>query len=237
MKPIMDKLNYSEKIDKASAPMAAVSQVGGIEECFWEFGEKFDCRTMFSSLRNQMLFLFTTKGILRCDCMYSAKLSDLFYLDANTGKRRDPHAMMVMILQFNNSKTNNGLKLFGRVGRHKNPKLCAVGAMAFYLFYRFQVTHEFDLGEGVDFLSNNMWFDLTLLTEHHKEDHSIPISNNTYLRGLKKCFLKLNLPTCHVVHIGRVLGSCESELDEDASDDLRNLGNWDPKIQVISFNI
>ena len=49
--------------------------------------------------------------------------------------------------------------------------------------------------------------------------------------------LKLNLPTCHVVHIGRVLGSCESELDEDASDDLRNLGNWDPKIQVISFNI
>ena len=217
--------------------MAAVQQVGAIEDYYWSLGEKFDCRTMFSSLQNRMLFLFTTKGILRCDCMYAAELSDMFYLDASTARRRDPHAMMVMIMQFNNSKTNQGLKLFGHVGRHKDPRLCAIGAMGFYLFYRFNITQEFEPHNGVDFGDNSSWFDLKLLTEHHSKNHKLPISNNTYSHAMKKAFNHLNMPSVHVIHIGRVLGSCESELDEDSNEDLRFLGNWDPKIQVTTVCI
>ena len=166
--------------------------------------------------------------------MYSAELSDLFFVDAPTHKRRDPHPLMVMLLQFNNSKTNNGLKLFGRVARHKDPRLCAVGAMSFYLFYQFHITCEFDPGQGVDFLDNKTWFDIQLLSENNSKDTKVSISNNTYSRGIKRACAKMNVPSMHVVHIGRVLGSCESELDEDDGQDLRSLGNWDPTVQVCS---
>ena len=33
------------------------------------------------------------------------------------------------------------------------------------------------------------------------------------------------------MHLGRVLGSCESNVIEDSNDDLQILGNWDPKQQ------
>ena len=33
------------------------------------------------------------------------------------------------------------------------------------------------------------------------------------------------------VHFGRVTGGCESDVNEDSNEDLRILGNWDPKTQ------
>ena len=110
------------------------------------------------------------------------------------------------------------------MARHKDPTKCAVGAMAFYLFYRFHVTGEFDSGSGVDFLKNHTWFDIKLLTEIRSKDRSQSILNTTYSNAIKAACKAANVPSCHLVHIGRVLGSCESELDEDCSEDLRHLG-------------
>ncbi|KAG7337517.1 centromere DNA-binding like protein [Nitzschia inconspicua] len=42
----------------------------------------------------------------------------------------------VMILQMATGKTNQDLKLYGRVARHKNVNLCSIGALGFYLMYR-----------------------------------------------------------------------------------------------------
>ena len=39
------------------------------------------------------------------------------------------------------------------------------------------------------------------------------------------------LPTSHYVHIGRVLGSYECELNEDPGEGISNLGNWGLSVQ------
>jgi hypothetical protein len=57
------------------------------------------------------------------------------------------------------------------------------------------------------------------------------INNNTYYQAMKKACAELGIPSAHFVHLGRVLGSCEFEMNEDSSEDLRFLGNWDPKVQ------
>ena len=95
-KVTQDKRNFAEKIDKDSAPLAAVSHIDKLEEYLWTRGEeKKNARSLFSSLRNRFLFLFTVKGVLRGDCLYKAELSDLFQTTINCNIFKDPHEMMV----------------------------------------------------------------------------------------------------------------------------------------------
>ena len=42
---------------------------------------------------------------------------------------------------------------------------------------------------------------------------------------------KERIPTSHYVHIGRVLGSHECELNEDPREENSNLGNWGLSVQ------
>ena len=49
---------------------------------------------------------------------------------------------------------------FGKMMRHSNVNMCAVGALAFWLFARFLVTEEY---ESMDFTNNNSWFNIKLL--------------------------------------------------------------------------
>jgi hypothetical protein len=47
----------------------------------------------------------------------------------------------------------------------------------------------------------------------------------------------LGIHSNHFVHIGRMLGSFASKINEDDSEDLRRLGNWDPEIQEARYSI
>ena len=88
-KPIQDKKNYVEKIDKDSAHMQALENIQQIEHYLFHKGVKnFHNRILFSSLLDQMLFLFTTKGILRGDTAFKSELSDLFHV--NVKRQNDP---------------------------------------------------------------------------------------------------------------------------------------------------
>jgi len=228
-KHVQDKKNYVEKIDKASAPLAAVNQVKQLEQYLFNKAiTKHHPRIVFSSLRDRMLFLFSCKGILRGDCLYKAELSDCFHLEV--AREDDAHPLMVFILQFANCKTNDGVKLFGRVARHIDPTSCAIGSIALYLLYRFHVTKEMD-HDVINFFDNASWFDIKFITEIRSQNMSKSINNKTYYTSIKKACEVLEIPSAHFVHLGRVLGSCESEINEDSSEDLRFLGTWDPKVQ------
>ena len=98
-----------------------------------------------------MLFLFTTKGVLRGDTAFKLELSDLFHVKVK--RHDDPHPLMIFILQFATGKTNHGMKLYRRVSRHVDVETCPVGLIAFYLFYRFEVTKEMD-DPSIDSISN-----------------------------------------------------------------------------------
>ena len=142
----------------------------------------------------------------------------------------DPHPLMVFIMQFATGKTNHGVKLYGRVARHVNVSNCPVGSIAFYLFYRFEVTKEMD-DPGIDFFDNSTWFDIKFITDIRCHDRTKILENKTYSTAIDRTCKALGIATNSRMHIGRKLGSFESEINEDNSDDLRNLGNWDPKTQ------
>jgi hypothetical protein len=59
------------------------------------------------------------------------------------------HDAVILIMQIIEGKTNNEKIVWGRTMHHKNVNMCSVGALGFYLMYRFEVT-----GEIFDFVTN-----------------------------------------------------------------------------------
>jgi len=235
----VDRRNYKEKMNHETTHYGAVDQVQQIEDAFFAEGLSTNARKTFSSLRNRFIFLMTTQGILRGESLFKAELSDFFGVSVFR-EHLDAHPLYIVVCQIATGKTNKDLKLYGRIARHKDPRLCAVGAFAFYLFFRFSCTGEFDNGSGgfdndkYDFTENNRWFDIKLLVDlqsgaHH--GYTNAIRNQPYADAIKRHCRELNIPTNHFVHVGRVLGSYMSEVNEDPTEELRKLGNWDPTTQ------
>ena len=135
-------------------------------------------------------------------------------------------------------KTNHGQNLFGRVMRHKDVNMCPVGALAFYLAMRFYRTNEFDSWTGDNFMENRSWFDKKLLVDCTRSDTDLDRSmhNNSYKKAIKSVLEELNVPSNHFVHLGRTLGPKLMEMLQMSSDEIRLLGNWEPKIQETSYS-
>jgi hypothetical protein len=157
---------FAEKVDHQSVGFGAKKNVKKLEEHLFNLGiDTNRKRTVFASLRNRMIFLFSTKGIVRGETFFNAELSDLLTFEVE--KEDDMSPFMVLILQFSVGKVNKGSKLFARVGRHIDPCNCSVGAVALYLAYRFSVTREFETGD-IDFSDNSTWYNIKFLTELYK---------------------------------------------------------------------
>ena len=227
-----DHKNCVEKIDKDSAPMESVSHIQLLEESLFNIGVKKSGRfsainkSVHASLRNRFTFLCTTTGILRGESLFKAELSDLFKLDIKLPK--DPHEFTILIMQISSGKTNqNGYKIFGRMGRNFDVNVCPVGALGFYLMYRFHHTRELnDDQQPVDWTNNKSWYHIKLLTEFGTSNSCRCISDSTYSNAIKKICAEKKIPSRHWVHIGRILGAYESEINEDEREDIRNIGNW-----------
>jgi hypothetical protein len=146
------KLGYAEKVDHEMPPYGALDTSDQTENALFQSGCVTDARSTFSSLRNRFTFLFTVGGILNGESVYMAELSDLLHCKIQR-EHCDPHPVTVMILQMATGKTNQELKLYGRVGRHKNVNLCPIGALGFYLLYRFHYTIPSDFSDNESWLT------------------------------------------------------------------------------------
>jgi hypothetical protein len=88
--------NYEEKVTKEFAGYHAVDRFDEIEEAFWERSFT-SMRTAFPYIRHRMLLLYTTSGILRCESLTKADLSDFQGLTVK--KETDIDPLYVMISQ------------------------------------------------------------------------------------------------------------------------------------------
>ena len=92
----VNKRLYKEKVDHDFAPYHAAEQFGEIEAETWRRGH--GCiRSGFAWIRHRFCLLFTTSGILRCESLYKAELSD--FLGITVKKETDVHPVYIMILQ------------------------------------------------------------------------------------------------------------------------------------------
>ena len=112
-----------------------------------------------------------------------------------------------MINQIPKGKTNKGRILYGRDTRHKDVRLCAIGACAFYLMTRFEATHELEDLTVEDWLDNGKWFDIKLLIDINSDDYMKEMKNDSYSKHMKKVLNLLRIVSDILCHLGRKLGT------------------------------
>ena len=121
--------------------------------------------------------------------------------------------------------------------RHKDVRICPVGALAFMLGFRFAQTREFESFTAEQWLDNSSWFDVKLLVDASRSTNRCdPMKNNSYSDAIKSVLMSLSIPSTHFVHLGRVVGPKILETKEVDSEEIRRLGNWDPKIQESCYS-
>lgn len=183
------KKNHEEKVDFEISPWLVINEIGRIEKALFDSGMYKTPRQAFASLRNRYCFLQTYGGILRAESVFNAELSDLLCCPVQLNT--DPHELVVFIMQLAEGKTNDGIKLYGRLTRHKDVRLCGAGALALYLLYRFEVTGEMD--EPPDFTKNESWFDIKLLVDAQANDFTKSVKNTTYADAMKTILRDLEI--------------------------------------------
>ena len=99
----IDKKNYKEKVDHEFAPYAALQDMSRIESEMWSRCNGAGLKSLYAWLRNRFCFLLSFCGILRCESLFKAELSDL--LSIQMQKPKDPHPLFVLILQMATGKS------------------------------------------------------------------------------------------------------------------------------------
>jgi hypothetical protein len=94
--------NYEEKLEAEFAPYSAVDKYDKIEHELWMRG-KSNHRSAGTWLRHRYILLHSTSGILRCESIYRAELSD--FLGLTLKKKEDPHPLFLMITQLAQGKS------------------------------------------------------------------------------------------------------------------------------------
>jgi uncharacterized damage-inducible protein DinB len=87
-------------------------------------------------------------------------------------------------------------------------------------------------------LENKRWYKIKLLVDAVRSDanREKAMANDTYGNAIKRVCADLMIASRHWLHLGRQLGSKILEFLEELKEEIRNLGNWDPKIQETSYS-
>ena len=118
--------------------------------------------------------------------------------------------------------------------RHLHVLLCPIGALAMYLYIRFKMSDEID--SSFDFFSNHKWYDIKLYTGGTIQKMFKGISTKGYGQAMGMVGNVLKVSSNHKTHLGRVLGPKVLEMQEFNQEEIRILGNWDPKVQETTYS-
>ena len=234
--PMLKKELYEEKVTGEFAPYTVVEHYDQIEQQMWNDSiTQHVHRSTCCNLRHRYCLLHLTSGILRCESLYRAELSDFLCIKPPK-KDNDIHQMFIMINQIAQGKTNHGRTLYGRATRHKDVRLCCIGALSMYLQYRFHCTGEFRTMPVEDWLDNSKWFDIKLLVDINGSDTTKEMKNDSYARHIRRILKLLQIICDKLLHLGRNLGSKILDLLEEEMEAIRRMGQWNPTVFDNSYS-
>jgi len=99
--------------------------------------------------------------------------------------------------------------------RHRDVKLCAIGALSLYVMYRFHCMVEFSDLSVDDWLKNSKWFDIKLLADTHSPDQTKEMGSDSYGSHIRQVLSRLGLPMNKLLHLGRNIGAWIFDLLEE----------------------
>lgn len=168
-------------------------------------------------LRTACDLLLNHTMLLRGHSTRACQLADLFTLEfQNEGVTPCWPVIMVM----DQGKTNQfGKREYAACIRNRDVLTCPVGALAFYLFYRWHRGGE----SFPDFTSRRHWYDTFLLKG---KDKSREIMYDTQLGWTKRAFSFIGVAMTKKTHAGRGQGAREAETRGATEFDIRRAGRW-----------
>ena len=158
------KKQFKERITDDFEPYRCLSDLPKIEEYIWNAHKSTEIYGA-NGLRDRFQLLFSLSAVLRSDSIYKADLADL--CDFKFKQKLEPDPYHIAILRVGEGKTVGSKAQFGKMMRHANVKMCAIGALGFWLMARFMVTNEIS---SIDFTDNTTWFDIKLLCQLGKRN-------------------------------------------------------------------
>ena len=206
-----------------------------LEELFWgKHADKPDWERIACAMRDRWCFNDSMQCIIRAESLWKEELSDMLHYTHQQAGEPSPYEVLVRVLW--DGKTNQkakGKSLLAQCFRHLDPKKCAIGSKAFYLFSRFRCTDE-----DFDFLDNE-WFEvktaIPLADRGNKKtkNNKKAMKSGTYKKALA-AFQKLaGIISGKLCHIGRSCGVIIPQLDGVSDTELCILGNWLGAIGIV----
>ncbi|KAM4067738.1 centromere DNA-binding protein complex CBF3 subunit [Hirsutella rhossiliensis] len=127
-------------------------------------------------LRTQVDFLLGNHMLLRSGNRLPMELADCFPLDLpNEGFKAQGYTTKALVVVMNCGKTNqHGRMEYGSALRHRDPRSCLIGALAFWLFWRWQV----EKAERFPVFQSEDWYETKVLRRSAKEPQA-PLSGQT----------------------------------------------------------
>jgi hypothetical protein len=170
-------------------------------------------------IQARMEFNLCLQTLVRHDSAEMVCLSDLFVWSV---RNVTPSELTGLGCFSDKDKTNTtGQQEWSGVLRHKNPLDCAIGSIALYLFYRWQV-------EGLacpDFSSRRAWY-FDLLSPGRGAGATDKTSKKTFANAMKLGLAFLGVPATHFLHFMRVFGVYLAAEFHVHRDSVLLMGRW-----------
>jgi hypothetical protein len=150
----------------------------------------------------------------------AAEISDLFTFEFAA---EGPTRCMPLIFTTRESKQNQHgrLETIGAL-RHKEPVICMLGGLAFYLLYRWDLTDE----PFPDFSARSAWYSTRLIKRSAGGDRRQPLSYTSQREWASKAFEQVGVFSTKTTHIGRPSAAKLAELVGVSEEQIRRAGRW-----------
>jgi hypothetical protein len=188
----------------------------------WAQGGSSSSECHFRTLVDVLLghYMLTRGGDRR-----SAEISDIFTFEF---KGEGPTRCMPLIYTTRAGKQNQHgrLETAGAL-RNRNPLICMLSGLAFYLLSRWDLTDE----AFPDLSQRSAWYDIKLL-KGTARDPKAAFSYNSQRDWAAKAFKYASISSHKKTHIGRVSGAKIAELRGTGEDQIRRAGRWNQEQMV-----
>ncbi len=150
----------------------------------------------------------------------AAEISDLFTFEFAA---EGPTRCMPLIFTTRESKQNQHgrLETIGAL-RHKEPMICMLSGLAFYLLYRWDLTDE----RFPDFNTRSAWYNIRLIKRSAGGDRQQPLSYTSQREWAAKAFEQVGVFSNKTTHIGRPSAAKLAELVGVSEEQIRRAGRW-----------
>lgn len=216
-----DKANYADKGRDTLLDGYTEAELRKIAGTLWDhMADSAEChlRTLVDLLLGH--YMLTRGGDRR-----SIEISDLFTFEF-TGE--GPTRCMPLILTTRGGKQNQHgrLETAGAL-RNRDPMICILGAIAFYLLARWDLSIE----PFPDFESRPKWYDIRLI-KGIGSDPKKPLSYNSQQDWVVKAFGYAGVSSNKKTHVGRSSGAKTAELKGVSEAQIRRAGRWNQEQMI-----